>query len=367
MSAPKRLRAWCTARALFVWFGVLGALGALDVCVLHAFVPAYVIPRYDVPNLRLADRTAGNNLGILFAATAQRVQAKRQRVVALVGDSTVMAWGERDNVTLTQQLSRGVVKANVPNVTVAEFASPGVPADEAAVLVTKALGLGASLVLYAVTPRVICDLARNATDADEYALDSDVAPELGARFLLSRYDSRTLAASFIRSHWALLRFRTEISHTLSQWLVGALAIMPPLPSVGYTIRSIPPIPGGPYWYRTKCNIGLDNIRVQALIRIADACAETGRCLIYSGPLNQRAIERFEPGLVSDFSLLTRRIFQERNVPYRNYAYAVGAPGFLHGPSGPDAIHLNVLGRQRLANLLAPEVARALMAQPQPKT
>jgi len=355
--------------ALTLVVGVWCMLALVDRYVLGAFVPTVVTPRFEPAHLRLADRTSNHNLSILFAATEERIAA-HQHVVAVVGDSTVMAFGERDDFSLTEQISRAV--ARQPNldtkVTVAEFAALGLPTDEALVLVSKALGIGVDLVVYAITPRVICDLPQRLNDVANHLMDSDVAKLLGPRFLLQNYSPAALASGAVQAHWALLRFRHEINSALTQWTSSFLGFNLPLSTpANYVVPAMPRLPMSVFfWTHKNCRLDASNQRVQAFIRLADTCAASGRCLFYFGPINQSAMARFEPGLVGEFSLWARGILRERRVPFRNYSYLVPENGFLRGPLGQwDAIHLNVFGRQRLANLLGPEIAHALEQRQSP--
>jgi hypothetical protein len=133
-----------------------------------------------------------------------------------------MAFSEREDVSFSAQISRVLAQQPgvAPGLSVAEFAALGMPTDEAVVMIPKALSLGVDLVVYAVTPRVICKVLR-PSDAFNYVLDSDVAEQLGTKFLLQTYSPSTLATSAIHSHWALLRFSTR-----NQCAAGQLDVSP---------------------------------------------------------------------------------------------------------------------------------------------
>jgi hypothetical protein len=343
--------------------GVVCSLALIDYYLLGVFVPNVIMPRYAPEGLRLADRTANKNLSVLFEATAERL-AEHERIVTVVGDSTVMAFREPEDRSLTAELARIVAKqpGAQRKVAVAEYSALGLPTEEALVLISKALALGVDLVVYAVTPRVICHMNERVSDVTNYVMEFGVARQIGAKSLVELYPPGQLASSLVYSHWGLLRYRREINARLVPWVAETFGVTMPLPTpLAYTVGKPPHITNaGPLWTRADCGLDESNSRVRALVRIADVCRASGRCLIYSGPINQQSAERFEGGLIRDFSVFARELFQGRNVPFRNYTNAIMSSGFLPSPQGgPDAIHLNVNGRARLNSFLAPEVLRAL--------
>jgi hypothetical protein len=351
---------------LATWLAVLGCLAVVDLAIACVFVPRVLVPRFTAPGHVLRDMTWGHNLSVLFTLAERRVAAA-ERSVALVGDSTVMRiLLEPDRDLLSAQLADALNRRDLGGrpVEVIEFGFYGLPAEDAAVVIAKALAIGTDLVIYAMTPRIVCRLGRPATDAARYALDWDVASRLGMGFVWRSFGPEALVASAVRSRWQLLRFRRELKAGIAHQI--ALRLPQPWAATVMVEPYLAPLLDeggqrtGPLWTRERCQLDTASAGVAALIRIADMCAAAGRCLLYHGPVNPQARWNFEDGLLPDFIALVRRLTNERHVPFRDYSDSVPASGFSTGSiRRPDPIHLSAAGRAPLVESLADEAARAL--------
>jgi hypothetical protein len=251
-------------------------------------------------------------------------------------------------------------------VAVVELGFLGLTTPDAAIVVAKSLAMDVDLVTYAMTPRIMCALPAEATDAHRYVLDPDVAARLGPR-LLGDYPLATLAGSAVRSHWALLTFQNEIrdqlAHAASRRLPepwrGYVAPVPYAASLGGEAAPLT----GPMWTNARCRLDDDSRAVVALRHILDMCAAERRCFPYHGPINPDALGSFDADLLPRFRALVARLTAERGIPYRDYADDLPATVFRRQTVGrPDAIHLEASGRAWLAERLATDVGPLLAHQ-----
>ena len=312
-AGPGRIR----RGSLATWLAVLGCLAAVDLAIAWVFVPRVLVPRFTPPGHVLRDVTRGHNLSVLFTLAERRVAAA-ELSVALVGDSTVMRiLLEPDRDRLSVQLANALARRELEGrpAEVIEFGFYGLPAEEAAVVIAKALAIGTDLVIYAMTPRIVCRLSRPATDAARYALEWDVASRLGMGFAWRSFGPEALVASAVRSHWQLLRFRRELKAEIAQQI--ALRLPQPWAAAVMVEPCLAPLldeggqRAGPLWTRERCQLDQASAGVAALTRIADMCGATGRCLLYHGPVNPEARWNFEDGLLPEFIALAQRLTSER--------------------------------------------------------
>jgi hypothetical protein len=226
--------------------------------------------------------------------------------------------------------------------------------------------MGADLVTYAVTPRVICN-APKITDASSWILDEDVRREFGLAYVVKTFGLGTLARSLTLAHSDLMRFRNEV-RAWSAGLTYALPKMfqPARPPRAYTPNEMHPPrrPLGPLWSYHRCSFDTANPQIQALETIVEMCAASGRCLLYHGPINPAGLTYFDNGLLAEFGRFIGRLTSENAVPFRNYTFSIGIRGFnslkqADGLPIIDPVHLNAQGRSRLASLISADAARML--------
>lgn len=336
-------------------------LAGLDWFVGHVFVPTHVTPVVAPARRVIRDRTAGQNLGIVFRMSEEPLSGAGPNVV-MVGDSTVMTSFRAESTSLTPNVQR-----RMSEVRVVEFAAAGLPASHASVMIAKALGLGADLVTYAMTPRIVCEPPLWATDAHDWIADPDVIRELGLEYVAENFGITDVARSFVTARSNLLRFRRE----LRTWVDRLRHRLPQAfhprtqPSAYAPLQFGPPRKlSRPYWTRKRCVFDDSNAEVRALRRIFEMCGASGRCLLYHGPINPVGSRMFEAGVMAEFAMLTRGLATEHGVPFRSYANAIGPREFIvpKTPRGEpiiDAVHLNARGRLRLAALIANDASRLL--------
>lgn len=351
---------------LTTWLAVLVCFGLIDIGIREIFVPRVVAPKFDPPGVGLRDHTSGQNLGILFTLAADHVRPSH-RTVVLVGDSTVagIIEPEADILAVKLQAALRELSPALAHVEVIEFAALGLNTPEAAVAIAKGVVLGADLVIYATTPRVVCTLEGTPTDAEKYALDWGVASRLGPELLLQAFSLDGLATGAVRSRWKFLAFRREIHESIAQGISAEVS-----PRLGRALAhphyQRPSIMertggrGGAMWAHENCSLGTDSVGIRALTRIADICATSGRCVVYLGPINPDGMQSFEPGLLADFMKFEENSIRARSVPFLDYHELLSPLDFKTPSFGRvDAIHLNPTGRQKLASRLAEDIAPAL--------
>jgi hypothetical protein len=342
------------------WLGVLVVIVLVDIAVRMVFVPQWLIRTGNIPGDGLRDGTYGRNLGVVFAL-AERTLATASRSLAVVGDSTVMGKLGAPGGRLTPLIERAFnAHPGEPRpITAIELGFLGLTTPDAAVIVAKALAMNVDLVVFAVTPRIVCRMAAQATDARRHAMEWGIASRLGIRFLVDEFSLATMAESVVRSHWALLRFQHEIrtelalaaaSHLPRSW---SKHLIPARYEVNLGSEAAPL--AGPLWGNERCPLDDDSPEVVALRHLLDACAAERRCFIYHGPINPDGMGSFEPGLLARFRALITRMTKERNVPFHDYTDDLPASGFRKPFAGrPDAIHIAESGRLWLASELAKE-------------
>jgi hypothetical protein len=355
---------------LWGWGAVVAALLLIDVVISRGFVPTVVAPAYYPAAKGLRDRTAGNNLGILFAIAARSIATDRSNVI-VIGDSTVSLGLEREPERLATMLRTQLAQRDgLASAQVFDFSAIGLPVGEAAVVVAEGLAMGADLVLYAITPRIICALDQAATDARRYVFDRGVTSRLGFPYLLETYSLGELAESAVRSHWHLLAYRKEISETLvdriadrvpRRWRASVLQLRP----AAYVAPLLRDLGGtqhnGPLWTRAHCPLDEESEPIRGLRRILAMCQASSRCLLYLGPLNPAGAASFAPGLAEDFGALVTRLAARYEVPLADYRNLLTVDDFRKPNLGHvDAIHMEVTGRQKLAAALATNMAPRLV-------
>jgi hypothetical protein len=232
--------------------------------------------------------------------------------------------------------------------------------SEATVAIAKALGAGGDVVVYAMTPRIMCKQEVPATDAARYALDPDVAPQLGMRYLWSAFTVGSLATSAVQTRWGLLAFRRELRAGLAKQSGARLpeawaAALTPQPYTAPALVEASP-KGVSLWTRARCTCDAGGANGRALARIVEMCAATQRCLLYAGPVNPEGVASFEPGMVEEFVALVARMAETHGVLFRDWTRALPASSFGEPRFGrPDAIHPAADGQAALAELLADQV------------
>ena len=347
------------------WLLAALLLFAVDRYVGSRFVEREVAPRYDPPNIMLMDRTAGNNVGVLFRLAERRRALTRAPLMVMVGDSTVMSAMAPPQTTLGWGLRR-VVNDQLqvePPLDVLEFSAPGMPATEAVLYIAKALGMGADLVTYSLTPRVLCMPNRPSSDVNRWIMDPDVRRMVGWRYLMDAFSAEDLVRSSVIARSDLLRFRQEVAADLEDELRVVFTSGAPQ-GPAYQAHRINPITKlGPLWTRDRCRFDPNSAQVRAVKRIIEMCAETGRCLLYHSPINPAGRTLFEDGLLGEFGLDMAAWTRQESVNFRNYSMLVAASGFNLPPHESvfraDAVHLNAKGRNKLAGLLGHDAATVL--------
>lgn len=347
------------------WLGVIVLLVLVDVVIHLVYLPRWLAGATRVSMDGLRDTTFGRNLAIVFTLT-ERTAAATSPSMVVVGDSTVMGklGAPQGRLSPLIQRSFNARTGTAKPITVIELGFLGLTTPDAAVIVAQALATQVDLVVVALTPRVLCRMTTDVTDARRHAMSWDVASRLGIGFLVDQFSLATMAESAARSHWALLRFqwemRAELATSVAPWLPRAWRkqILP----VGYSanLGSEPAPLAGPLWTSERCPLDEHSLEMIALRRLLDACQAERRCFVYGGPINPEGMGSFEPELLPRFRALIARLTAERGIPFHDYADAVPASGFQKPLVGrPDAIHVGDTGRLILANELASE-AHALL-------
>ncbi len=344
------------------WLGVLAILVLVDVVVRQVYAPTWLFRIGATDTGALHDVTFGQDLSIVFDLAERRIRAA-PHTLALVGDSTIMgdlvAVRERFAPELEREIAATRDRANP--VMVIELGFLGLTTPDASLVIAKALALGSDLVVYAVTPRVICTLPFSATDAVRYALDPGVPSRLGPTFLLREFSVASLAESAVNAHWTLFRYRREIRdgilRTVARQVPDAWqSSIAPEPHRADLRADGPPSLTGPMWTHASCELSDDSREMVALRRILEMCAAERRCALYHGPINPEGLGNFEPGLLSTFRDRVARLAAEHGVPFHDYAEALPAARFRPRYLGrADAIHLEASGRTWLAKRLAADV------------
>jgi lysophospholipase L1-like esterase len=344
---------------------VVVVLVLVDVAVRLVYVPRRLDGVSKIAADGVRDTTYGRNLAVVFALTERAVAAASASMV-VVGDSTVMGKIGSPEGRLAPLIQRdfNARPGTSKPITVMELGFLGLTAPDAAVVVARALATRTDLVVLAVTPRVLCRMTAEATDARRHAMSWSIASRLGVGFLVEQFSLATMAESAIRSHWALLCYqkeiRTELVTAVAPWLPRPWRkhIVPAEDRAN--LGSEPAPLGEPLWTSARCPLDDDSPEVIALRRLLDACQAERRCFVYAGPINPEGMDSFEPELLPRFRALIARLTAERGIPFRDYGDALPASAFRKPfMSRPDAIHVGESGRQWLAAELATQ-AHALL-------
>lgn len=347
------------------WVGVVILLVLVDGAVRSVYVPRWLDRASKLAADGVRDTTYGRNLAVVFGLMERVVTAASSSMV-VVGDSTIMGKLGAPEGRLAPLIQRdfNTRTGTSKPITVIELGFLGLTTPDAAVVVARALSTPTDLLVLAVTPRVLCRMTAEATDARRHAMSWNVASRLGIGFLVTQFSLATMAESAIRSHWALLGYqkelRAELATAVAPWLPRRWRkhIMPTEERAN--LGSEPARLGAPLWTSARCPLDEDSPEMMALRRLLDLCQAERRCLVYAGPINPEGMDSFEPELLPRFRALVARLTAERGIPFRDYGDRLPASAFRKPFMGrPDAIHLGKPGRLWLAAELATQ-AHALL-------
>jgi hypothetical protein len=256
-------------------------------------------------------------------------------------------------------------------VTVLDLSRAGLYAQDALLLVAKALAVDVDVVVLATSARQV---PRGplvwASQATDIALQWGVVRRVGLGRLVRWMEPEDLARALVHSYWPPARVRPELYLVALDVLgarrpgplVGTAALLFPGAARGQPAE--PWHPGREFrWPRAAYGIDAEAPSTEALWALLALCGHEPRCLVTHVPVNPAAPHGFEPGLADDFVARVAARARTAGVPFDDDRHALAADGFVTARAGssPDAIHPTPRGSAAFAAILAPRLARLLGA------
>lgn len=315
--------------------------------------------------LFVTDWTGGRNFAPMFDGLAEATRDS-DLLIGFLGDSTVGGVGRDRDIPRWTQLALGP-RVRGRRVHMMDFSAIGQFAPDALVLAAKALSVEPDLLVYSVTPRVIPvepDLPW-ATGAGDLALQADVVRQMGLGHALWLLGFARAPRSAVYSWWAPARFRTIAAglieaelpgrvSPLAAMLLGLVLTKAPAPVAGTNVA-----PGMHQWAPSAYAPEPLTRTSQALVWLFEMCGRHGRCLIYHGPINPAARERFTPALVEPFWTWLSAEAARTGVPLIDHRDALPAARFRAIGALLDPIHPDDDGWREMGTIVADDVARRL--------
>jgi lysophospholipase L1-like esterase len=351
-----------------VWVKLAACLILFTTWVQWWFVPRWLVPHYRGLLADLNDLTGGTRLPILFELLPRRT-SPRDLVIYFVGDSSV--GGAYPPQDFPPWMLREQLQQQFPDrrVVMVNCTTAGLYAQDALVVIAKALATGPDLVIYAMSPRIVpmAPELRWATSAGDLEFDWDVVSTIGVATAIEQVGLIDLPRTMIHSWWKPVRLRAELLHAALE--AGRAALPPRFGSVASTLEAPPPPHAGrwmqsPYfWPRADYRIEAPSQSMAALAALIDVCARERRCLLYHVPTNPAADRGFEPGLLDEFAAWVSTHAAAAGVPFADYR-GVGLPAhFKTNLAGlPDGLHPNKQGYEAFVPLLTARVTAELRAR-----
>lgn len=340
---------------------VILVLVAVDLFVRGPFFDRYIMPGLVYKYALLRERTLGAHPSILFDAL-DKLPVPGVRI-AFVGDSTMQAFESPDVTTvpyMVEKALRGALgRADIESI---DTSVSGLYIGDGALVVDKLVGAKVDVIVYGILLRAF------ARDLNTQWV-TRVRSEMGLRdlsrmtavggfpWLVRNVGVESLVGGVVHNTWATYAYRTLLGRWLTKIAPPLQAVLQP-PPIARQAAIAPRAPNASGFDLTREEFGYPNPSWEALDLLGRLCREYAawRCLVFSGPINpEHRVTAAEPGFYDEFRERMRIVAGRNGIVWRDYTDAMTAEDFLpsrFGETRRDAIHLNVEGRQKLAQRLA---------------